>query len=216
VIAIVPGALGNVVFTRLVGTDWREKELSTVVRVLAFSVFGLALYAWIAVNLGWPPPSHILPSTYTAAGLTDDVVGRLAPGYVGHTLGGGLTGAVAAVGLSILGWLTGRSAHAAAWDEFVATCVSKRWVVVTLIDGNAFCGKIETADASVDATQRDLLLTEPAQYDSERGDYLVMGYRHLFLRASQIDSVATLRNSQMDSKLLTSPGEPLFGGTASE
>jgi hypothetical protein len=55
VIAIVPGALGNVVFTRLVGTDWREKELSTVVRVLAISVFGLALYAWIAVNLGCHP-----------------------------------------------------------------------------------------------------------------------------------------------------------------
>lgn len=212
VIAIVPGMLGNAVFTRFLGTDWREKDFATVTRVLSFSVFGLALYAWIASELGWPAPIHVLPSSYSAAQVGPNVVARLSPGYLGHTIGGGVTGGLAAIGSFLLSWASSRSAHPSAWDEFVSTCVRKRWVVVTLTTGEAFCGIVETADASVDATQRDILLSEPAQYDAAVGDYAATGYRHLFLRAPQIDSVATLRNAEFDKKLLTRAGEFLFGG----
>lgn len=210
--AIVPGILGNAIFSRLLGTDWRERESAAIARVVAFSVFGLALYAWASAWLPIPPPSHVLPGTYAADKLSAARIADLAGAYIGHSVASGITGALAALGTVILSRLTGRSTHPAAWDEFVARHTRERWVVIALVSGEAYCGKIETVDASIDAAQRDLLLSEPALYDAEREEYVVSGYRHLFIRAALIDSVASVRDESIDQKLTTVVGESLFLG----
>lgn len=215
VIAIVPGAFGNAVFSRILGTDWREREAATLARILGFSVFGLALYAWLSGAFSLPSPIHVFPKTYTSPGIAALLARVLAPAYIGHVIAGGLAGGIAAMGLRLLSKLSGRSPHPAAWDEFADELIAGRWVVVALSSGETYVGKVETLDASVDPAQRDLVLAEPALYDVSIDNYTVTPYRHLFLRASQIESIASLRNSS-DDALNTVPGEQLFLRRADE
>ncbi len=43
-LVILPGLLGDRVYKLLVGIDWREKEWRGILRLIAFSVAGAALY----------------------------------------------------------------------------------------------------------------------------------------------------------------------------
>lgn len=80
-VAIVPGFLAELLFSRLRGTDWRERESRAVLRMLSFSVGGLLLYASLAALAGLPEALHVLPEMYGTRDL-----GRFVEPYVGHIL----------------------------------------------------------------------------------------------------------------------------------
>ena len=67
VVAIVPGAIADTVFRRLIGADWRQSEWSRAIRLVGFSAVGLALYAALSGVFGLPAPSFIFPSVLATA-----------------------------------------------------------------------------------------------------------------------------------------------------
>ena len=59
--AILPGVPGERLYTMLVGGDWREDKWWRTLRLLAFSLVGLAAYAIIAHLIRTPSPTYISP-----------------------------------------------------------------------------------------------------------------------------------------------------------
>ena len=83
------------------------------------------------------------------------------------------------------------------------------WVTVGLNNGDVYAGYIDKADVSVAATERDIILQEPALYDQQLKRYRTLQYQSLFLLGSAIASVAVVTDTAAD-KRITEIGESLF------
>lgn len=210
VIALIPGWVGTVVYRHFIGTDWREKDWTSVLRILALSVVGLTFYVLLADGLSLPPAIHVFASTYGADGVRPDTLASLLVPYLGHLVGGAIAGGTAAIAMRGLSRISSVGSQPCAWDHFVRESVPQHWVVVTLKTGEAYCGRLDVADDSVPQPDRDLVIDEPALYDEARRNYISMPYQHLFVPAAAVDCVATIFDPAVDRDRLSVAGNPLF------
>jgi len=205
--AILPGVPGERIYTMLVGWDWREDKWWRTLRLLAFSLAGLSTYAIVAPLLSAPVPVYISPQAMEL--LRPDQIGRLGIAFLGHSAGAATCGIAAGYAVRLLARLTSRSAYSSAWDHFIKSCARSRWVTVGLTNGQAYAGYIDTADVSVAATERDIILREPALYDETANTYRATLYQTMFLLGSTIASIAAVSDLPGDQRI-TSAGEDLF------
>ncbi|MDO3377705.1 DUF6338 family protein [Geoalkalibacter halelectricus] len=209
VIAIFPGLIGDKIYRDLVGVDWREKEWQGVLRLVGFSVVGVTLYALASSFFNWPSPVHIIPSTYeTLSSQTSNFAIIFIP-YSGHLLGGGIAGLLAAWGAKLLSKCSSSSAFPCAWDQFVRSYVPNHWVVIGLESGEVYAGKLKVADVAASSEERDLVLEEPALYNTESGQYISTPYQYIFIKSKTLYSIAAVNEPTTDQRIIPI-GESLF------
>jgi hypothetical protein len=209
VLAVVPGMIGVYAFATINGTDWRHKDWQVAVRALSFSVFGLLVYSLLALSWDWIPPLHVIPSSYRPDWLRASKVAGLLLPFAGHCVSSGIVGGVAAGLDRCVAKISRASPHVCAWDDFVGTRLADRWVVITLASSDVYAGYVALADVGVPATDRDIILTEPARFDPETRQYVVTSYRHMFIRAELVQSIATVA-LPTDAPIGQPIGQPLF------
>lgn len=205
--AILPGVPGERIYTMLVGWDWREDKWWRTLRLLAFSLVGLSTYAIFAALVGTPIPAYISPRALES--LRPTQMADLAVAFLGHVLGAAVSGVASAYAVRALARLTSRSAYSSAWDHFINSCAKSRWVTVGLANGQVYAGYVDKADVSVAASDRDIILREPALYDETANTYRATSYQTMFLLGSTIASIAAVSDPRGDNRITTA-GEDLF------
>jgi hypothetical protein len=207
IFAVLPGVPGEKAYRSLVGVDWREDKWQRTLRLLTFSIIGLALYVAVAQVLHGPAPAYVTPSVLQS--LNASQIGGVAVAFLGHVVASAAVGVLAAFSSRMLARLVSRTAYSSAWDHFVNACVKLHWVTIGLSNGEVYLGYIDVADMSVAATERDIILREPARYDVATGQYRAMEYQSMFLPGPLVCSVAVISDVSID-KRLTVVGEILF------
>jgi hypothetical protein len=205
--AILPGVPGERIYTMLVGWDWREDKWWRTLRLLAFSLVGLSAYAIFAALVGAPLPAYISPAAFER--LRPGQIAELSVAFLGHVAGAAVSGVAAGYAVRALARLTSRSAYSSAWDHFINSCAKSRWVTVGLANGQVYAGYVDKADVSVAATDRDLILREPALYDETQKTYRATPYQTMFLLGSTIASIAAVSDPHGDERITTA-GEDVF------
>ena len=87
VFAVLPGFIGDRVHAFFVGSDWREREWRTVLRIIAFSFTGALIYTLSASATDLEPPLHLFPSTFQSLTPESPALVQLSVASVGHVLG---------------------------------------------------------------------------------------------------------------------------------
>jgi len=211
VFVLVPGLPGAKIYTIVMGRNWREDNWDKALKLVAFSVLGLALYSVVGLGLGAPSPTYLTIQNLEGALQSSQGTFALFFALLGHAVGSGIAGFAAGQGYRILASKFGFVPDFNIWDFFVRKCVPQRWILVSLSNGEAYAGRLETAEISVQSEERDLILDEPAKYSEETGGYIVLPYQHLYLPGSLVSSVTTLADPIEDDRL-TTIGEILFQG----
>jgi len=145
----LPGLLGEAVYRRWVGVDWREKEWLSVLRVITFGVLGLAVYVLMATALHLPEPRHVFPWAYEQARLESTPLWLLALPLLLHALCSLLVGFVTALAGVVIARWSGTTRSPSAWDEFVRRILPGHWVIVGLRSGESYSGRLIHTDLSV-------------------------------------------------------------------
>ena len=191
-----------------VGSDWREREWRTVLRIIAFSFTGALIYTLSASATDLEPPLHLFPSTFQSLTPESPALVQLSVASVGHVLGS-VIAAVLVVGFAkVLTRFSSRSLYPGAWDDFARLYAPKHWVVVGLTNGQVYAGKLKSSDVAVAMEDRDLVLEEPCAYNAESKQYISVSYQHLFVPAATWFSIAAI--SEPKDKRTVPVGEPLF------
>lgn len=198
--AILPGVPGDKIYKLLVGYDWREDHWSRALRLLGFSVFGLALYSTVAALTTLPPAAYLNPPTLESAAQTGNYSSLLGA-LLGHFTAAALAGSGAAFAVRMIGRRSRLSVFHGSWDHFVFQCVPQYWIVLSLKNGEIYRGILEAADTSVGPGERDLVLQNPTWYDPSTGRYVAPGYHHLFIPGDLVASVGVLDEDQVDDPI---------------
>lgn len=198
-LALLPGALGEWFYRTFVGVRWGESQWTFALRLLGFSIVGLAVYCFFGL-IGAPEPIYIFPILFNTPPAIALI--RLTPstppiafGYLGHCISGAAVGAGAALVVRRI-----PSGYPCAWDVFVRKCAPRHMVAVTLDNRETYVGFVSACDVTVERGERDLVLTEPAVYNEETKDYVALPYQHMFLRADQIYCVAVIHDPSVDKR----------------
>lgn len=207
--AILPGMAGSGIYRLLVGLDRRDDGWQKLLRLLVFSVSGLALYIVAASACGLPFPPYLTHSD-SQDFLELGNLSKLGLAYGGHVFGSALVGLFAAGIVRLLARWTPMSPYPDTWDAFVKSYAKEHWVIISLVDGAAYAGLIREADISVVQEERDVVLKEPAKYDDEKGQYIALNYQYLFIPAARIDMIAAVHNPKLDKERITNIGESIF------
>ena len=210
-VAVLPGLLGDRAYRALAGVSWREKEFQQLLRLLAFSAFGLAGYTFLASRRLWPLPEYVVPSTYANGAFQVQALPSLAIAYIGHWVGAAIVGTIAGVvvvGLRRLGTGLGERD---AWDHFIHSAVPRHWVVIRTESGESYAGFIERADVSVEPNFRDIILKEPYIWNDGTKTYQPTYQQALFLQGTKVASVAVIHDPVQDSRIVQI-GEVPFKG----
>lgn len=199
--AILPGLPGEKLYSFFVGSNWREDKWTRTLRLLAFSLFGLAGYAVVAPHIGTPLPQYV--SSKALEQLSPTQIATFAAAFLGHVCGASVIGLLAGIGSRVVARVAARSAYSTAWEHFIKACVKGHWVTVGLTNGETYAGYVGTADLSVPAGERDVILQEPAHYDQDLKRYRTLKYQSLFLLGSTIASVAVVTDTASDRRIAT-------------
>jgi hypothetical protein len=179
------------------------------VHFIGFSVIGLALYGLLELIFDLVPPFHVIPQSYAPESLRVETLSRVLVPYVGHVVCSGVVGAVAALLDRLVCRLTSASSQPSTWDYFLEESLPRRWSVITLMSGDVYAGFIRSAEHSAAASERDLVLGQPARLDPVTGNYEVTSYSDLFLPAHLIQSIGAIRlDPELQDKPV--PGSHLF------
>jgi hypothetical protein len=202
VFALFPGFIGNRIYETFIGIDWREREWRTVLRLTGFSVTGAVIYSAIAPYMGLNqyPPLHLFPSTFRHLTADSPLVNKIAIAFIGHIACSVIAGVLAVVSANGMGWISSKSMYPGAWDDFVRRYTADHWVIVGLKNGMVYAGKLKNADVAVATEDRDLVLEEPCEYNSDSGQYVAVGYQHLFVPASTWYSIAVIYDHSRDKR----------------
>lgn len=212
IVAIFPGVLGNKAYQMIVGIDWRDKEFQVIIRLTGFSIVGAVLYTIVANLVNFLPlPLHLIPSSYGSISDNPNNLLKIIYPYVGHLIGGFISGVLAALAVLLLSKISSTTAFPAAWDDFIRKHVSKHWVIIGLNNGDIYAGKIKTADLSVSKDERDIVLEEPCLYERETGNYRSLNYQYMFIPSDNLYSLAVVHDPKIDKRII-SVGENLFKG----
>ena len=213
--AIVPGMFGEMVYRIIAGTDWRENQWSKVARIIGISIAGLVLYIVMASLAGLPVPQYLFPSNFSEEVFKPSILPGMAFTYVGHAAFAALAGTLGAYVVRGMAKLSPVSTYPDTWDVFARDLVPRHWVVVTLTSGVSYAGMVERADFSVQQSERDIVLAEPALYIEEKGEYVTQSYQYLFLPGALVDTVAVYYDPAVDERV-TPVNQNLFMETADE
>lgn len=214
VLCILPGLVGEWIYQIVVGKNWLEKEWRSLLRLLAFSMAGAAIYSGVASLLGWRPLVHLLPSTFEQVQGDPKLLNALFLPYLGHVTGGTLAGILAGAVRISISKVSAQSPFPAPWDDFVRTYAAERWVIVGIETGDVYAGRLATANLSVGADERDFVLGEPCLYDEQKNAYVALNYQYLFLKAASVYSIAAVYDARKDHcNRLVRVGEHLFTET---
>ena len=186
VLGVLPGVPGDQCYRVLMGRDWREDRWQATLRLLGFSVTGLAIYCAFAPHLKLPLPPYVVPGKLE--NVTSAVLNEIGVALLGQTIAGVLAAVIAAGALR----LVARTSYLAAWDHFVNVSIRNRWVVVAMKSGESYLGYVGFADTSVKAEERDLVLHEPARLDVAAGTYIALDYSSVFVLGSAIASIGAV------------------------
>lgn len=211
ILAILPGIPGDRIFTRFSGSDWRLKDWEVIARILIFSVLGLVVYSALTNVLSVPEPVYIFPSTFSQESLENINLSTLSVAYLGHWLASGTLGLLLGLAVQFVGSRTPSTIYPSSWDVFLRNHVPSHWVVVSLTNDEVYAGVFSSADLSVGAAERDVILEEPAIYVSEEDNYKSLQYQSLFIPASLVSSIAVIYEPSLDQRI-TEVGAYLFKG----
>ena len=198
---------GERIYTMIVGWDWREDKWWRTLRLLAFSLAGLSAYTIVASFVSAPLPAYVSPHAMEV--VRPEQIGSLAIAFLGHVAGAAICGVGAGYAMRVLARLTSLSMYFSAWNHFINSCSKGRWVTVGLTNGQVYAGYIDKADVSVTASERDIILREPALYDETEHAYRMTSYQTMFLVGSTIVSIAAVMNPRSDARI-TSTDKHLF------
>lgn len=201
VFCILPGMLGEGVYRRLIGADWREQQWHRILHTIGFSVWGLVLYLIVCSWFDVPLPSYVFPTTFRAMPLGRDQLTTMALALGGHSLGSALAGLVGAGIVHAINRWTLATGYPDSWHRFVRSYVARHWVVIRLENGEAYAGMIERADTTVCQNERDVVLAEPAQFLEEKENYISLPYQYLFLPGALIASIAVVHDRDLDARV---------------
>lgn len=212
VLILIPGVPGESIYNLITGKNWREERFQQVMRIVMFSVIGLCVYSIISYYLMEKlTPRYVIPKFYDMYWSSDDII-VLSYSYLGHVSASSVLGVIASGVRKWAASIMYQTAYPSAWDDLLRTHTEDHWIVVSLENGEAYEGILETADKNVPPQNRDILLREPAKFSSEQENYITLPYQHLFLPAAQISSVAVVYDSEYHrEKRITGIGEPVHG-----
>jgi hypothetical protein len=205
--AVLPGLPGEKLYSFFVGSNWREDKWTRTLRLLSFSLFGLAGYAVVAPHVGTPLPQYVSAKAF--AQLSPTQIATFAAGFLGHVFGASVVGLIAGIWSRVVARVAARSVYSSAWDHFIKVCIKGHWVSVGLTNGETYAGYISAADVSVAAGERDVVLQEPALYDRDLKRYRTSDQQSLFLLGSTIASVAVISDTAADKRIAMT-GDSLF------
>jgi hypothetical protein len=93
----------------------------------------------------------------------------------------------------------------------VRSHVPNHWVVIGLNSGEIYAGKLKVADIAASTEERDLVLEEPALYNTESGQYISTSYQYMFIKSKTLYSIAAVNEPATDQRIIPI-GEALFSG----
>ena len=189
-----PGFIGDYVYGSFVGSDWREQQWRTVLRLTGFSFTGALLYTLFAAAVGLGPPVHLFPSTFQSLTPESPALVQLSLSSVGHTFGSVIVALLVVGSAKVLAGFSSRSLYPGAWDDFARLYAPKHWVVVGLTNGKVYAGKLKNSDVAVAMEDRDLVLEEPCAYNAKSKKYIAVSYQYLFVPAATWFSIAVISN----------------------
>jgi hypothetical protein len=192
---VLPGIVGNSIYMKVTGTDWREEPWWTVVRIFSISLAGLILYVLAGGLLNAPLPSYLSLDNVDTIALRRTATIRMSLAFLGHIIAAMIVGFVAGKIIQRVGKTAGGSAFADGWHEFISNHANGHWVVVGIAGGETYAGYIQMAGPEKKADKRDVILAEPAVYVAEQEKYLSLPYNYLFLPGKVVDSVAIASNA---------------------
>jgi hypothetical protein len=210
-LAVLPGVPADRAYRIFAGVSWREREVEYFLRLVSFSVLGLAGYVLVAPRVGMPPPTYVIPATFSASTFGADSLPVLALAYLGHAIVSVLIGM--ALGGSIAGLRSatgGRIGQRDAWYHFIHVDAPRRWVIVKVRTGESYLGFIEHSDVAVEPQYRDMILVEPYLWNEALKKYEPTFNQFLFLQGAELVSVAVVYNSAKDKRIIPAAEAP-FG-----
>src|SRR5437763_16921767 len=107
--AVLPGLPAEKLYSFFVGSNWREDKWSRTLRLLTFSLFGLAGYSLVAAHIGAPLPQYV--SAKALEQLSRSQLGTFSAAFLGQVCGAACFGLLAALGTLLLARLSARSAY---------------------------------------------------------------------------------------------------------
>lgn len=144
------------------------------------------------LGVGLAKPLYLLPSWWDASWQLDlSSAGQILLPWTIHTAACVSVAALATwimkrkVVDDLLRKVTGQSTHKRAWDEFAAAN-HKQWVIVKLVDGRNYYGKLGVVSGDDDG---GFVLWNPWPYDPEAETYERTGAEGMFVPADQVASV---------------------------
>lgn len=210
-LAVLPGVPADRAYRIFAGVSWREREVEYFLRLISFSVLGLAAYILVAPHFGMPLPEYVLPATFTAPTFGGNSLSGLALAYLGHAVSSVLIGVALGGSIAIARKATrGRIGQRDAWYHFVHVAAPRRWVIVKVRTGESYLGFIEHSDVAVEPQYRDVILVEPYLWSEERRLYEPTFNQFLFLQGAEVVSVAVSHDPTKDERILPA-GERPFG-----
>jgi hypothetical protein len=201
ILAILPGIPGERIFSRFTGSDWREKEWETIIRILIFSVIGLLVYSSLSPLLKLPEPLYIFPSTFSAEKVDSINLPSLSIAYLCHWLTSALFGLIIGYISHLIAKKTPSLIYPSTWDIFIKKHVHLHWVIISLNNKEIYAGMLSVADLSVQTSERDIVLEEPALYIEEDNNYKSLQYKAIFIPASLISSIAVVHDPDVDQRV---------------
>lgn len=203
-LAVLPGVPGAGLYHKFIGLNRHEEIWQRILRILLFSVSGLAFYIIIADWLNLPIPDYIFPSFYNNNEFSQSILLYITKAYIGHFFGSILISIIAIIVLRLLFRWRLIATEPEMWNLFIRNYADKHWAIVSLVGGKTYIGQIES-NISVEKNERDIILTEPGIYDETKKAYIALNYQNLFIPADKVNMVSIVR--ELSDKRITKPGQ---------
>lgn len=201
--AFLPGVPAYLIYKANFGADWRETDVQKVIKVVLFSISGIIIYVFASEYLHLPSPIYLLPATFDSDSFSVKSFMPIALSLSGHFISSIVVAIIIVAIIKLIRKRTSSTPYPAAWDDFIRNEVENHWVVIRLINGEAYAGYIFYADISTNQSERDLVLAEPALYNEEKKNYKIIPYQRLFLPSNMISSIAVAYDPNIDKRIST-------------
>ncbi len=211
IFALLPGIPAHSIYSNFAGYDWREKDWERIASVLIFSVLGFVLYALISSAMNLPIPTYVYPSTFSTDALSNISLPNLSVAYLGHCVLSAVTAFLVGMTAQYVAKWYPSKVYPSSWDIFIRKHVPSHWVVVTLTDDRSYLGILSCVESSVAASERDVIIEEPAELNQKTRNFEFIPYKSLFLPSSLVSTIAVLHDPDLDDRL-TEVGEELSAG----
>jgi len=116
--AILPGLPGYMIFSRMVGSDWREKDWQITLRILGISLAGIVIYVMLADLLNLPQPLYVFPSTFTPESFNENALPQIAVSLSGHVAASVVVAFISVGAVRLIARLSPVSHFPCSWEYY--------------------------------------------------------------------------------------------------